>query len=203
MKSLSKGLYAITDGPRDDLIEAVRAALDGGASIVQYRDKTNDPLRRLDEARRLVALCATYSVPLIINDDIELARESGAAGVHLGEDDGDIIAARAMLGDHAIVGVSCYDSINLARQFAAAGASYVAFGAFYPSPTKPFARRASLDLLSESQTFGVPRVAIGGITHDNAPALIAAGADYVAVINSLFGVSDIRASAQRYTALFS
>lgn len=203
MKPLSKGLYAITDGPRENLLDAVRAALDGGASIVQYRDKTFDPLRRLDESRRLVALCTTYNVPLIINDDIELARESGAAGVHLGEDDGDIAAARAMLGENAIIGVSCYDSIDLARQFTAAGASYVAFGAFFPSPTKPLARRASLALLRDSQDLLVPRVAIGGITHDNAPSLIAAGADYLAVINSVFGVSDIRVSAQRYTALFS
>lgn len=203
MTPRSKGLYAITDGPREDLLGAVRAALDGGAAIVQYRDKTDDPLRRLDEARGLVALCAEFGVPLVVNDDIELAREAGAAGVHLGEEDGNIAAARAALGNDAIIGVSCYDSIDLARQFAAAGANYVAFGAFFPSSTKPLARRASTNLLRAAQDLGVPRVAIGGITHDNAPCLIAAGVEYLAVINSLFGARDIRASAQRYSVLFS
>jgi thiamine-phosphate pyrophosphorylase len=203
MTALSRGLYAITDGPRPDLRDAVGAALLGGARLVQYRDKTHDSARRTEEARMLMELCASHAAPLIINDDIELARAVGAAGVHLGEDDGDIAAARVYLGAKAIIGVSCYDSIERARQLAAAGADYVAFGAFFPSPTKPLARRASLDLLRAARSLGIPQVAIGGITHDNAPPLIEAGADYLAVISSLFGASDIRAAAQRYTQLFS
>lgn len=197
-----RGLYAISDGPRPDLIEACAAALAGGAALLQYRDKSADGARRLDEARALQALCARRGVPLIVNDDVELARAVGAAGVHLGEDDGDIAEARARLGDAAIIGVSCYDSLDRARHFAAAGADYLAFGAFFPSPTKPHARRATPRLLAEAKPLGLPLVAIGGIHADNAPGLIAAGADAVAVISALFGAADVRAAAQRFAALF-
>lgn len=203
MIQIKRGLYAITDGPRADLLDAVQAALAGGARIVQYRDKTSDHPRRAAEARQLVELCRNHDVPLIVNDDVELARATGADGVHLGEDDADIAAARAILGVDAIIGISCYDSIERARLAAAAGTSYVAFGAFYPSLTKPDARRANLDLLRMSHALGIPRVAIGGITHDNAPALIAAGADLLAVITGVFGASDIHAAAQGYADLFS
>jgi thiamine-phosphate pyrophosphorylase len=140
-KLQGQGLYVITDGPRPDLLEVVAQALAGGARLLQYRDKTADPLRRLDEARALRALCAARQVPMIVNDDVELAHAAGAAGVHLGEDDSDVAAARAALGDEAIIGVSCYDSLERARELAAAGADYIAFGAFFPSPTKPQARR--------------------------------------------------------------
>lgn len=197
-----RGLYAVTDGPRDDLVEACAAALDGGARVLQYRDKSGDDARRLREARALQALCAAHRVPLIVNDDVELAAAVGAAGVHLGEDDAGIAQARARLGADAIVGVSCYDSIDRARQLAAADADYLAFGAFFPSPTKPRARRATIGLLREARTFGKPLVAIGGITPDNAPALVEAGADCVAVISALFGAADVRAEAQRLAALF-
>lgn len=197
-----RGLYAISDGPRGDLLEACAAAFEGGARILQYRDKTCDALRRFDEARALQALCARFDVPLIVNDDVELAAAVGAAGVHLGEDDGDLASARARLGARAIIGVSCYDSLERARHFAAAGADYLAFGAFFPSPTKPHARRATLDLLRDARSFGKPLVAIGGITIDNAPSLIEAGADGVAVISALFNAQDVRAAAQAFASLF-
>lgn len=197
-----RGLYAISNGPRSDLVDACVAALDGGAALLQYRDKSNDAARRLREARALQALCSGRRVPLIVNDDIELAGAVGAAGVHLGEDDGALAHARARLGAHAIIGVSCYDSLERARQMAAAGADYLAFGAFFPSPTKPLARHATPDLLREARTFGLPLVAIGGITAGNARELIDAGADCVAVISGVFGAADVRAEARRFASLF-
>jgi thiamine-phosphate pyrophosphorylase len=177
------GLYAVTDGPRDDLPDIVAAVLAGGASLLQYRDKTADDARRGAEARALQALCARSGVPLLINDDVALAAAVGAAGVHLGEDDAGIAAARAMLGPQAIIGVSCYDDIGRARALAAAGADYLAFGAFFASPSKPGARHATPGLLRQ------------------AAALVAAGADYLAVISAVFGDADPRAAAQRFAAL--
>ena len=196
------GLYAITDGPRTNLLYAVAQALSGGAQIVQYRDKTTNAAQRHAEAVALRRLCDTHAVPLIINDDVALASAVGAAGVHLGRDDGDIAAARAELGGDSIIGVSCYDSIELARAAVAAGADYVAFGAFFPSPTKPHAVRASPGLLRQSAALGVLRVAIGGITPDNAPSLVEAGADFLAVISAVFGASDVCAAAQRFARLY-
>jgi len=197
------GLYAITDGARDDLLEAVARALEGGARLVQYRDKTSDHARRHAEAAALRQLCAGRGVPLIVNDDLELTAAIGADGVHLGEQDLALSAARTALGEQAIIGVSCYDSFERARELAAAGADYVAFGAFFPSPTKPLARRASPALLRQSAALGVPRVAIGGITPDNAASLVGAGADYLAVISALFGAADVRAAAQTFTDLYT
>lgn len=197
-----RGLYVITDGPRSDLSEAVTQALIGGARLVQYRDKTHDTARRHQEAETLLALCHRRNVPLIINDDIALARATGADGVHLGETDEGIIEARKALGPNAIIGVSCYDSLERAQQMAKHGASYIAFGAFFTSPTKPLARRANIDLLRHSAALGIPRVAIGGITPDNGAPLVAAGADYLAVISGVFGRPDIRAAAQRFTQLY-
>lgn len=196
------GLYAITDGPRDDLLAACEAALAGGAALLQYRDKTRDAARRLAEARALAASCATFAVPLIVNDDVELAATIGAAGVHLGEDDADIASARARLGANAIVGVSCYDSLDRARALAAAGADYLAFGAFHASPTKPNARTATLSLLRDAKAFGLPLVAIGGITAGNGRAIVEAGADYLAVISAVFGAGDVRGAAQSFAVLF-
>lgn len=200
--STLRGLYAITDGPRPDLLGVCEAALEGGAAMLQYRDKSTDDPRRLREAQALQALCMRRGVPLIVNDDVELAHAIGAAGVHLGEHDGNFAAARARLGTGAIIGVSCYDSLARARQFAAAGADYLAFGAFFPSPTKPAARRADASLLTDAATFRIPRVAIGGITSDNARTLIDAGADAVAVITAVFGARDVRAAARRLSDLF-
>ncbi|AIF45757.1 thiamine phosphate synthase [Dyella japonica] len=202
-KLQGQGLYVITDGPRPDLLEVVAQALAGGARLVQYRDKTTDHPRRLDEARALRALCAARQVPLIINDDVGLALAAGAAGVHLGEEDSDVATARAVLGEKAIIGVSCYDSLQRARELSAAGADYIAFGAFFPSPTKPHARRASFELLRQSAALGVPRVAIGGITPDNGGSLIDAGADYLAVISAVFGDPDVRGAAERFAQLFT
>ena len=198
----ARGLYAITDGPRPDLLAAAAAALSGGAVMLQYRDKTADAPRRRDAALALQELCARHAVPLIINDDVELARAIGAAGVHLGERDGDPAAARARLGDHAIIGVSCYDSLARARDATSAGADYLAFGAFFPTATKPNARRASLELLRAAKEFGLPRVAIGGITPDNARPLLDAGADFLAVVSGVFGAANPEAAAKKYKDIF-
>jgi thiamine-phosphate pyrophosphorylase len=196
------GLYAITDGPRDDLVAACEAAIEGGAVLLQYRDKTGDAARRLAEARALAELCAQRRIALIVNDDVDLALASGAMGVHLGENDADIASARAKLGPCTIIGVSCYDSIERARALAAAGADYLAFGAFHPSPTKPNARKATPSLLREAQFLGVPLVAIGGITPENGAALVEAGANYLAAISAVFGAPDVRAAVRSCAALF-
>jgi thiamine-phosphate pyrophosphorylase len=197
-----RGLYAITDGPRADLLDACEDAIEGGARILQYRDKTTDGIRRQLEARALQELCSERGVPLIINDDIELAAAVGAAGVHLGEDDEAIATARERLGAHAIIGASCYNLPERARTLAAAGASYLAFGTFYPSPTKPRARRATPQLLRDAKSLGLPLVAIGGITPDNAGALLDAGADCIAAISAVFSAADIRQAAREFAALF-
>lgn len=196
------GLYAVTDGPRTDLLDVVARALSGGARWLQYRDKSTDAARRYTEAKALRQLCRDHGASFIVNDDIALARAVDADGVHLGKDDADIAAARAELGDRAIIGVSCYDSLQRARDAAHAGAGYLAFGAFFPSPTKPLAPRASIELLRQSAAFGLPRVAIGGITPDNGASLVDAGADYLAVISAVFGATDVRAAAQRIANLF-
>jgi thiamine-phosphate pyrophosphorylase len=198
----ARGVYAITDGPRRDLFAAVDAAIAGGSVIVQYRDKTEDRDRRRDEACALNESCARHNVPLIINDDIELAADVGAAGVHLGEDDGDIAIARDRLGPDAIIGVSCYDSLDRAHDAAKSGADYLAFGAFFASPTKPNARRATVELLHAAKPLGLPLVAIGGITPDNASPLIEAGADFLAVISGILAAKDIEQATRRYANLF-
>ncbi|MGC1547873.1 MAG: thiamine phosphate synthase, partial [Rhodanobacter sp.] len=143
-----------------------------------------------------------HNVPLIINDDIVLALEVSADGVHLGEDDGDIAEARNTLGKRAIIGVSCYDSLDRAQKAVTSGADYVAFGAFFPSPTKPHARQASIELLGQSAALGVPRVAIGGITPDNGAPLVEAGADYLAVVSAVFAATDVRTAARRFANLY-
>ncbi len=171
--------------------------------MLQYRDKTHDQARRLDEAHGLAALCGEFGAPLIINDDVALALASGARGVHLGEDDAGIAEARAALGPTSIIGVSCYDSLQRAADAAAAGADYLAFGAFFPTTTKTVTRRVTPELLRDAKTFGLPLVAIGGITPDNGGSLVAAGADFLAAISGVFGASDIHATARRYAELFS
>jgi thiamine-phosphate pyrophosphorylase len=196
------GLYAITDAG-DDLPTAVERALHGGAVVVQYRDKGVDHARKHGEAGALLRLCRPRGVPLIVNDDVELAAAIGADGVHLGEHDAAIAEARARLGSDAIIGVSCYDSLERARHAVAAGADYIAFGAFFDSTTKPGARRATTQLLRAAQPFGLPLVAIGGITPDNAQPLIDAGADFVAVVSGVFAADDPAAAARRYADLFT
>ena len=200
------GLYAIADtGYLDDarLAPAVERALHGGARIVQYRDKSHDPAMRERQARTLRPLCARYKACFIINDDAELARAIGADGVHLGRNDAPIAATRAALGEDGIIGISCYNDLARAESAAASGADYVAFGSFYPSRTKPTAVRASLDLLRSARArLDIPVVAIGGITPENGAALIAAGADALAVISGIFDQPDVEAAAKRYAAIF-
>jgi len=189
-----RGLYAITpEGP--GLLDKVQRALEGGVALLQYRRKQE---ASRDEARALLALCRRHGVPLIVNDDVGLALELGADGVHLGRDDGELAAARTKLKGK-LLGASCYDRLELARAAIAAGADYVAFGSVFASPTKPGAVRAPLSLFKESP---VPRCAIGGITLDNAPQVIAAGADMVAVISDLFDAPDIAGRAAAYRKLF-
>ena len=198
----SRGLYAITDGPRADLLHVVREALAGGTRLLQYRDLGDDHPRRHAEARAIKHLCDEHDTPLLINGDAALAQAVGAAGVHLGETAEDLASARERLGPRAIVGVSCFDSLERAKAMVAAGASYVSFGAFFPSPTLPHARLARLELLRQSAALGVPRVAIGGITPENGATLVDAGADYLAAISAVFGHADVRAAAGRLSDLY-
>lgn len=206
-KPSCRGLYAITDAlliPDDRLTAAVEQAILGGARLIQYRDKSRDAMRRLAQARALNALCQRHAVPLIVNDDVELAVQIGAAGVHIGRDDPALVTARARLGETALIGVSCYDRLDLALDAERVGADYVAFGAVFPSPTKPTEIRAPLDLLREARAaLRVPIVAIGGITPDNAPLLLAAGVDALAVVSAVFAQSDIQAAARRFAVLFA
>ena len=204
--SRCRGLYAITDAlliPDDRLALAVEQAILGGARLIQYRDKHADPVRRLAQVRALNAVCRRHEVALIVNDDVELAAQAGAAGVHVGKDDPALARARARLGGDALIGVSCYDRLDLALAAADEGADYVAFGAFFPSPTKPTEIRASIELLRAARAaLRVPIVAIGGITPDNAPLLLEAGTDALAVVSGVFGQPDIQDAARRYAALF-
>jgi thiamine-phosphate pyrophosphorylase len=186
------------------LIRRVELALAGGARLVQYRDKSRDLSLRLAQARALGTLCDAAGVPLIINDDIQLAAAVSADGVHLGRDDPDPREARRLLGPSALIGVSCYDRLDLAEAAQAAGADYVAFGSFFPSSTKPLAVRADLDLLRQARRrIRLPLVAIGGITPENGAALIEAGADLLAVVSGVFGAPDLRAAAAAYARLFA
>lgn len=201
----ARGLYAIADTATigSDLVSAVTAAIAGGAVLIQYRDKTADGERRHRDAAQLAQTCRDRGIALIINDDVELAAATGADGVHLGADDTAIREARARLPGGAIIGVSCYDSLARAQQAARQGADYVAFGSVYPSPTKPGAVRAPVEILSAAQRqLSLPIVAIGGITPDNARGLIEAGADLLAVINGVFGAGDIADAARRYARCF-
>ena len=200
---LERGLYLITPDEHDDeRLLARTLPLLPFASCLQLRNKVMDAATLRAAGARLRDACATAGVPFIVNDDVELARALGADGVHLGEHDGAIGAARARLGDAAIIGASCYDDLQRARDAVAAGADYIAFGAFFPSPTKPNARRASPDLLRKSASLGAARVAIGGITTDNAGSLIAAGAELIAVISGVFDAPDPVAAARAYLSLF-
>ena len=202
---LTPGLYLVTPDQADGdaLFAAVAALLPARPARVQYRNKLADAAARRDQATRLLALCRGAGVPLIINDDLTLALAIGADGVHLGRDDGDPAEARRALGPGRILGVSCYDEWARAKAGAAAGVDYLAFGAVYPSPTKPHAPRAGLDLLRRAKAeLGLPVAAIGGITLDNAPSLVAAGASLLAVISDVFSAPDPAARATAYAGLF-
>ena len=199
-----RGLYVITpdraDGP-EALADAVAAALRGGARVVQYRDKTADGERRRAAARAVAACCRDAGACFIVNDDVALAAEVGADGVHVGRDDAAVPAARSALGADAIVGVSCYDSLERARTAAEAGADYLAFGSVFTSPTKPQAVRAPLALFAKARAFFAgPLVAIGGIEPDNVAAVTRAGADAVAVIQAVFAAADVEQAARALVA---
>jgi len=199
------GLYLITDNGQSSgqaLFNKVDAAIQGGARIVQYRDKSDDQARRQQESQALLALCQQHQIPFIINDDVELAHQIGADGVHIGREDGALAHARAKLGNR-IIGVSCYNDWDLARSAEKEGADYVAFGAFFNSSTKPNASNADIKLLVQAkQALTIPVVAIGGITPDNGANLINAGANMLAVVNGVFGHTQVQSAAQRYAELF-
>lgn len=200
-----RGLYAITPELFDDaaLFQACRQVLAGGAVCLQYRAKQKPASQREREARLLQRLCHNAGAEFIVNDDLSLAAELGC-GLHVGEGDCSVADARKTLGAEAIIGASCYDSLTRAKQAAADGASYLAFGAFYPSTTKRNTRQASLDLLAQARAFGLPLVAIGGITVNRALTLIDAGADYLAVVSALFERPDlVRQQAEAFSACFS
>ena len=203
---LRDGLYAITDSnliPAAELATRVAQAIAGGATVIQYREKQLAASERHRQAAALAALCRRHAVPLLINDDVELAAAVGAAGVHLGRDDTAIRTARERLGADAIIGVSCYNTLQRAHAAAAAGADYIAFGRFFPSHTKPDAVQAEPELLQQARRqLELPLVAIGGITPENGARLLATGANLLAVIHGVFGQPDAQAAAQRYTDLF-
>ena len=200
-----RGLYAITPDEPDtqELLWRAEVVLDQGAVLMQYRNKSANAELRLEQALGLKLLCLPYGVPLIVNDDIELAGSVQADGVHLGAADGDIAAARARLGGDALIGVSCYSSIERARIAASQGADYLAFGAFYDSPTKPQAVHADVSVLREARKFGLPLVAIGGIQPDKVRQLLVAGADLIAVISGLWTSRDPTDAARAYVAAFN
>ena len=205
MPDFPGGLYAITPETADTgrLLTQVEAALLGGVASVQYRDKSDDVARRHEQVSELVTLCRRFGVPLIVNDDLRLADLCEADGVHLGRDDASLREARIILGRDKLIGASCYQSLDRALAAQAAGADYVAFGSFFASPPKPAAPRASLDLLREAAlVIHVPLIAIGGITLANAPQLLDAGADSLAVLSALFAAPDTRVAANALNQLF-
>jgi len=203
-----RGLYAITDSQllAGRFLSHVEAALEGGVCLLQYRDKSDDAARRLREAEALMTLCERYGTQLLINDDAELAARLGV-GVHLGQTDGPLTPARALLGRRAIIGSTCHASLELAAQAASEGASYVAFGRFFNSVTKPGAPAANVDLLEQARAqVKLPIAVIGGITLDNAAPLVAHGADLLAVIHGLFGADsaqEVTRRARAFNALFA
>ena len=205
-QSLVAGLYAVTPDLSDTalLLAKTQAALAGGARLVQYRNKIADGNLRREQATALRELCRRRGTPLIINDDVDLACEIDADGVHVGADDAAVAIARAQIGGEKIIGVSCYNDLPRAIFAAAQGADYVAFGSFFASSIKPGAVRAPLALLQQArQQIRLPLVAIGGITLDNASGPIGAGADAVAVIAALFAAPDVEAAARKFCRLFA
>lgn len=201
-----KGLYAITpdEADTDLLLTKVALALQGGVSVLQYRNKSANHKLKTQQARAILPLCRQFKVPLIINDSVKLCLTLDAEGVHIGSDDGNLAEVRARIGKDKLLGASCYNRLDLALAAQQAGVDYVAFGACFASSTKPNAPVADLSLfeLAKAQ-LSIPTVAIGGITLANAPQVIAAGASSVAVINAIFNADDVKLSAQQFTQLFS
>jgi thiamine-phosphate pyrophosphorylase len=199
------GLYAITDGSVGQALwYKVEQALQGGTALVQYRDKSSDTEQRLIDAQVLRDLCRQYSALFLVNDDVVLAKQVQADGVHIGREDADLSEARAYLGTNFVIGTSCYNQLALALPSQAQGADYVAFGSFFSSLTKPLAQRADITLLQQAKPqLKIPICAIGGITLATAPNLISAGADMLAVISDLFNSAAISQQAQAYAQLFA
>ena len=202
-----KGLYAITDTANlssELMLTRTEEILRAGAKLLQYRNKQANENTRIAEAEQLLDLCRKYSVPLIINDDISLAVQIGADGVHLGKTDSSVANARERLGNKAMVGCSCYNDLDRAQLVSKSGADYIAFGAFFPSPTKPGAAHATADIIQTAkQKFDLPVVAIGGITPENGQSLIAAGADMLAVISGLYASNDPFNTTKQYIKMFN
>ena len=204
---LVPGVYAVTDCERlsgSELLDRTSRILEAGVSAVQYRNKSGDAARKAAEAAAIGALCRQHGVPLVINDDVDLALAVGADGIHLGADDESCTRARARLGTGGLIGISCYDNMQTAVAAQDDGADYVAFGAFYPTRTKQPRSRADIELLERaSRQLHIPIVAIGGITPDNAAPLLAAGADLLAVVSSLYGDPDPAAVVRRFRRLYA
>ena len=202
-----RGLYALTDSAllpdTERLLAGVQSAVLGGEAVIQYREKSHDDGLRLEQATALAGLCRKLDAVFLVNDDIRLAAESGADGVHLGQDDGSVFEARLWLGTDAIIGATCHARLELAERARDEGASYLAFGRFFDSRTKPGAPGAGPEILTEARRFGLPLVAIGGVTPDNGAQLIRAGADMLAAVHGVFGQDDVMAAAERYANLFA
>jgi thiamine-phosphate pyrophosphorylase len=200
-----KGLYVITPDMTDlnTLIHKTKLAIEGGAFMVQYRSKMQDRVVKMQQCAAILRLCREYDVPCIINDDVEMCHILEADGVHLGVNDDNIAEVRRILGEDAIIGSSCYDQLERAKKAQKEGASYVAFGAMFPTPTKPNATRASFELLSEAKReIHIPIVAIGGITVNNAHDVIETGIDAIAVITSLYQAKSIKETAETFLKMF-
>jgi thiamine-phosphate pyrophosphorylase len=204
-----KGLYVITDRPmcleRAMSVDKLAAlAIGGGARIIQYRNKQSPHAVRCYEARLLAELCNKLSAILLINDDVDIAIEVNAHGVHLGQDDTSLAEARERLGKDKIIGITCHDDIALAKKAEHGGADYVAFGSFFPSFSKPSASLASIEVLKQAKKeLSIPVCAIGGITLENAPELIQNGADMLAVCNGVFGAWKVTQAASDFSRLFT
>lgn len=205
-RNLLSGLYAVTDASVTDpekMFQNVEQALLGGARCIQFRDKSDNHEQRLQTSIVLRELTRRLNALFFINDDVDLAKEVSADGVHLGQDDTDLGKAREQLGQHSLIGISCYNRYELAEEAAKQGADYVAFGSFFSSSTKPDAVKADIQLLHRAkQQLGIPVVAIGGITVDNGLSLIEAGADMLAVVDGIFGQTDITAATRQFCSLF-
>ena len=200
-----KGLYAITPDSADlnTLIQKTQLAIEGGAFMVQYRSKILNRDVKMQQCAAILRICREYDIPCIVNDDVEMCRVLEADGVHLGENDDNIAEVRRILGEDSIIGSSCYDQLNRAKQAQKEGASYVAFGAVFPTPTKPNAPRATLELLREAKSeIQIPIVAIGGITMNNAHDVIETGIDAIAVITCLYESNSIKETAETFSQMF-
>jgi len=201
-----RGFYLVTPNwdDTDHLIACTTEALDAGVALVQYRHKTAERPLRMEQAAALLALCRRYRRPLIINDHLSMALTLDADGVHLGGTDAQVAEARAALGSDKIVGASCYGELQLARDAQAAGASYVAFGGFYPSKVKQYSFRTSPELLLQARReIALPLVVIGGMTPSNAAPLVERGADMVAAISAVYMAPRPGAAVREFDALFA